>query len=102
MAGRGACGKVPNVLQATYGSWAIGLMLLTLVAPSLLSIAGCGPLTAAKIVGETAQVRRFRSKDAFTRLNGTAPLPVWSSNKQRHRLSRTGIASSTPPCTASR
>lgn len=63
---------------------------VALVAPSLLAIVGCGPLTAAKIVGETSQVRRFRSKDAFARLNGTAPLPVWSSNKQRHRLSRTG------------
>lgn len=63
---------------------------VTTVAPSLLAIAGCGALTAAKIVGETAQVGRFRSKDAFARLNGTAPLPVWSSNKQRHRLSRTG------------
>jgi transposase len=62
----------------------------TAVAPSLLAIVGCGPLTAAKILGETAQVRRFRSKDAFARLNGTAPIPVWSSNKQRHRLSRTG------------
>jgi transposase len=63
---------------------------VTIVAPSLLAIVGCGPLTAAKIVGETAQVHRFRSKDAFARHNGTAPLPVWSSNKQRHRLSRTG------------
>jgi transposase len=63
---------------------------VTLIAPSLLAIVGCGPLTAAKIIGETAQVRRFRSKDAFARLNGTAPLPVWSSNKQRHRLSRSG------------
>ena len=60
------------------------------MAPSLLAIVGCGPLTAAKIVGETAQVGRFRSKDAFARFNGTAPLPVWSSNKQRYRLSRTG------------
>ncbi len=60
------------------------------VAPSLLAIVGCGALTAAKIAGETAQVCRFRSKDAFARHNGTAPLPVWSSNKQRHRLSRTG------------
>ncbi|QYB00724.1 IS110 family transposase (plasmid) [Rhodococcus sp. USK10] len=33
---------------------------------------------------------RFRSKDAFARHNGTAPLPVWSSNHARHRLSRTG------------
>jgi transposase len=63
---------------------------VTIVAPSLLEIVGCGALTAAKIVGETAQVTRFRSKDAFARLNGTAPLPVWSSNKQRHRLSRSG------------
>jgi hypothetical protein len=47
------------------------------VAPSLSAIVGCGPLTAAKIVGETARVRRFRSKDAFARLNGTAPTPVW-------------------------
>ena len=63
---------------------------ISAVAPSLLAIVGCGPLTAAKIVGETAQVSRFRSKDAFARLNGTAPIPVWSSNKQRHRLSRNG------------
>ena len=63
---------------------------VTAVAPALLAIVGCGPLTAAKILGETAQVRRFRSKDAFARLNGTAPIPEWSSNKQRHRLSRTG------------
>ncbi|WP_281255204.1 transposase [Mycolicibacterium vulneris] len=42
------------------------------------------------MLGETAQVHRFRSIDAFARLNGTAPRPVWSSSKQRHRLSRTG------------
>lgn len=60
------------------------------IAPSLLAIVGCGALTAAKIIGETAQAARFRSKDAYARHNGTAPLPVWSSNKQRHRLSRTG------------
>jgi transposase len=41
-------------------------------------------------VGETAGVERFTSKDAYARHNGTAPLPVWSSNKARHRLSRTG------------
>jgi len=46
-------------------------------------------LTAAKILGETAGVDTFKSKDAFARHNGTAPLPVWSSNRARHRLSRT-------------
>ena len=63
---------------------------VTTIAPSLLAIVGCGALSAAKIIGETAHAGRFRSKDAFARHNGTAPLPVWSSNKQRHRLSRTG------------
>jgi transposase len=60
------------------------------LAPALLGMAGVGALTAAKIVGEVADVRRFRSKDAFARHNGTAPLPVWSGNHVRHRLSRTG------------
>ena len=64
--------------------------LVAELAPSLLALCGCGPLTAAKIVGETAGIARFKSKDAYARHNGTAPLPVWSSNRQRHRLSRTG------------
>ncbi len=60
------------------------------LAPALLGLPGVAELTAAKIVAEAADVRRFRSKDAFARHNGTAPLPVWSSNQVRHRLSRTG------------
>jgi transposase len=60
------------------------------LAPTLLAIPGCGALTAAKIVGETADIRRFRSRHAWARHNGTAPLPVWSGNRERHRLSRTG------------
>jgi hypothetical protein len=48
------------------------------------------PIDRGQIPGETTRVRRFRSKDAFARLNGTAPLSVWQSNKQRHRLSRNG------------
>ena len=64
--------------------------LVEQLAPSLIAVCGCGPLTAAKILGETAGVERFKSNDAYARHNGTAPLPVWSSNQQRHRLSRTG------------
>jgi len=60
------------------------------LAPTLLVLVGVGALTAAKIVGEVADIRRFYSKDAFARHNGTAPLPVWSSNQPRHRLARTG------------
>lgn len=60
------------------------------LAPALLAIVGIGALIAAKLVAETADVRRFRSKDAFARHNGTAPLPVSSGNRERHRLSRVG------------
>lgn len=41
------------------------------IAPSLLAIGGCGALTAAKIVGETAQAARFRSKDAYAHRQST-------------------------------
>ncbi|MFE3451448.1 transposase [Nonomuraea sp. NPDC059194] len=32
----------------------------------------------------------FRSSAAFARHNGTAPIPVWSGNDDRHRLNRGG------------
>ena len=60
------------------------------IAPNLTSVHGVGVITAAKLIGEVAGIERFKSKDAFARYNGTAPLPVWSSNKIRHRLSRVG------------
>lgn len=59
------------------------------VAPSLLSLRGCGALTAAKIVGETAGVQRFRSRAAYAMHTGTAPIPVWSGAEQ-FRLNRGG------------
>lgn len=64
--------------------------LVTDQAPTLLALTGCGPLTAAKLLGETAGVGRFKSAAAFARHNGTAPIPVWSGDTTRHRLSRGG------------
>jgi transposase len=63
---------------------------VAVLAPTLLTLVGVAGLTAAKIVAEVADVRRFKSKDAFARYDGTAPLPVWSGNHERHRVSRTG------------
>jgi len=60
------------------------------LAPTLLELVGCGPLTAAKLVAETAGIGRFRSRAAFAAHNGTAPIPVWSGNVVRHRLNRGG------------
>ena len=47
--------------------------LIRELAPTLLTVPGCGALTAAKLVGETAGAQRFRSKSAYARWNGTAP-----------------------------
>jgi hypothetical protein len=38
--------------------------------------------------GPRSPIRRFKHKDAFAHHNGTAPLPAWSGNPNRHRLSR--------------
>jgi transposase len=59
-------------------------------APRLLELPGCGPLTAAKIVGETANVTRFRSEACFAMHAGAAPIPASSGKTNRHRLARGG------------
>lgn len=61
------------------------------IAPTLLAMPGCGELTAAKIIGETAGVARFKSEAAFARHSGVAPIPVWSGNTAgRVRMTRSG------------
>jgi transposase len=45
---------------------------------------------AAKILGETRGVARFRSAAAFAAHAGTAPIPASSGRVQRHRLNRGG------------
>jgi len=64
--------------------------LVTDLAPTLLAIPGCGPLTAAKLLGETADISRFHSRDAYALWAGAAPIPVWSGNTARFRLNRGG------------
>jgi transposase len=64
--------------------------LVTDLVPALLDIRGIGPVTAARILGETGDIRRFTSPAAYARHNGTAPVPVSSGNRNVHRLSRAG------------
>lgn len=59
-------------------------------APALLQIPGCGSLTAAKIVAETAQVDRFPTEGHFARYTGTAPVPASSGASHRQRFNRRG------------
>lgn len=59
--------------------------------PALLALAGCGELSAAKLLGESAGIARFRSEAAFARHAGIAPIPVWSGNTAgRVRMTRSG------------
>jgi transposase len=52
------------------------------------------------ILGETAGVHRFRTKDAYARFTGTAPIPVWSgSSRGKVRLNAAATAPSTLRCT---
>jgi transposase len=59
-------------------------------APQLLQLPGCGPLTAAKLLGETATPARFRSEACFAMHAGVAPIPACSGKTNRHRLARGG------------
>jgi len=63
---------------------------VTDLAPTLLAIPGCGALTAAKLIGEAADITRFTNRDAYAMFAGVAPIPVWSANPNRFRLNRGG------------
>lgn len=56
----------------------------------LRSLWGAGPLVTAKLIGETGDISRFRSADAFAMLAGVAPIPASSGQTNRMRLNRGG------------
>jgi transposase len=60
------------------------------LAPELLALPGCGALSAASLLGETAGAQRFASAARFAMHAGVAPLPVSSGQSNRHRLNRRG------------
>jgi transposase len=65
-------------------------VLVRAQAPQLLALPGCGVLTAAKLLGETANPTRFRSEACFAMHAGVAPIPASSGKTSRHRLARGG------------
>ena len=73
-----------NDLHAELGT------LVAARAPRLLAEPGCGVLTAAKLVGEIADVTRFTNDAKLARNAGTAPIPASSGRTQRHRLDHGG------------
>ena len=59
-------------------------------AHPLLGLPGVGVITAARLIAEAGDVRRFRSPDAFAMLAGLAPISASSGQVQRMRLNRGG------------
>jgi transposase len=59
-------------------------------APQLLGVVGCAALTAATLVGETANPDRFPNEARFAMYAGVAPIPASSGKTNRHRLARGG------------
>jgi transposase len=57
---------------------------------TLTSIFGIGPVIAATIIGDVADISRFPAADRFAAYNGTAPIEVSSGNRKVYRLSRRG------------
>lgn len=68
---------------------------------TVTDIKGVGVATAAMILGEVGDIRRFPSRNHFATYTGTAPRDVSSGGVYTQRLSRAGTASSTPRCTSS-
>jgi transposase len=60
------------------------------IAPALLELPGCGPLTAAKLLAEIGPIGRFQTDAQLARHSGVAPLEASSGRVQRHRLDRGG------------
>jgi transposase len=60
------------------------------IAPQLLELPGCGPLSAAKLLCEIGPIARFRTDAQLARHAGVAPLEASSGKHQRHRLDRGG------------
>jgi len=61
---------------------------VTPLAPTLMSIIGISGLSAAKLLGEVAGIERFPTSAKLANHAGTACIPVWSGNNEKHRLNR--------------
>jgi transposase len=60
------------------------------LAPALLELPGCRPITAAKLLAEVGPIGRFQNDAQLARHSGVAPLEASSGRIQRHRLDRGG------------
>ncbi|MFI6603478.1 transposase [Nonomuraea sp. NPDC050536] len=60
------------------------------LAPALLEITGISHNSAAVLIAEIGDITRFPTSAKLARYTGCAPIPVYSSDQERHRLHRGG------------
>jgi transposase len=60
------------------------------LAPNLLDIVGISHTSAAVLIAEIGDITRFPNSAKLARYTGCAPIPVYSSDNERHRLHRGG------------
>jgi transposase len=85
--------EVAQIRRLTRQANTIEKELLSLIKaqrPQLLEELGCGPLTAAILIGRTAGAKRFQTDASFALQTGTAPIKCSSGQRQQHRLNRGG------------
>lgn len=64
--------------------------LVAEICPQLTQLPGCGVLSAAKLIAETAGMDRFPTDAKFARIAGVAPIPASSGKTNRQRLDKGG------------
>jgi len=64
--------------------------LVSPLTPNLLAITGISHNSAAVLLAEIGDITRFSSSAKLARYTGCAPIPVYSSDNERHRLHRGG------------
>lgn len=64
--------------------------LVSPLAPTLLQVTGISHISAAVLIAEIGDVTRFSTTAKLARYTGCAPIPVYSSDQERHRLHRGG------------
>ena len=57
---------------------------------TVTEVFGVGPVVAATVIGDIADITRFPGRDHFAAYNGTAPVEVSSGNRKIYRLSLRG------------
>jgi transposase len=85
--------QVAQIRRLTRQANALQSELLTMInthRPQLLAETGCGPLTAAILIGRTAGAERYRSDACFARHAAIAPIKCCSGQRDQHRLDRGG------------